>query len=263
MTSADLFAAIADHVARHPELVTKVATVFQFKLAEPASAYTLDVKNGAGGLTPGVADKADVTLEMSDANFVGMATGKIDAQKLYFGGQLKISGNVMASQKLGFLKDIDPNDVMAAAKKRRGRRRGRRIGIGPAATREGAKRRPSTRPCKAAERPTAIFEALGKRLAENPSLAKEVDAVVVFKITNPDETWRVDLKKNELKRGGETKDADVTLTLSDEDLEVLASSDGRGEPAAPLSSWRQGPAWTATCASSPTRLGSSLEAGLG
>ena len=44
---------------------------------------------------------------MSDADFMDMCTGKADAQKLYFGGKLKISGNVMASQKLDFLKKID------------------------------------------------------------------------------------------------------------------------------------------------------------
>src|SRR4051812_1221458 len=47
-------------------------------------------------------------LEISDQDFCELVAGKADAQKLYFGGKLKISGDVMASQKLMFLKKIDP-----------------------------------------------------------------------------------------------------------------------------------------------------------
>ena len=105
--------AIGHHVETHPDLVGQVKTVFQWKLTSPDSTWVLDVKNGKGSCTKGTAEKPDVTLELSDADFVGMASGQADAQKLYFGGKLKISGNVMASQKLEFLKKVD---AAAAAK---------------------------------------------------------------------------------------------------------------------------------------------------
>ena len=40
-----------------------------------------------------------------------MTSGKADAMKLYMGGKLKISGDVMASQKLSFLQKIDPKQA--------------------------------------------------------------------------------------------------------------------------------------------------------
>ncbi len=57
---------------------------------------------------------------MSDADFMAMATGQADAMKLFSSGKLKISGDVMASQKLGFLKKLTPEMVLAETKKRGG-----------------------------------------------------------------------------------------------------------------------------------------------
>ncbi len=49
-----------------------------------------------------------------------MTSGKADPMKLYMGGKLKISGDVMASQKLDFLKKIDPKQAIEAVQKKRG-----------------------------------------------------------------------------------------------------------------------------------------------
>ena len=46
-----------------------------------------------------------------------MSSGVADPQKLYFGGDLKISGNVMASQKLNFMQTIDKEWVKAEVAK--------------------------------------------------------------------------------------------------------------------------------------------------
>ena len=120
-TSADIFGGIKAYFEKNAEKVAKIGVVYAFKLTDPASAWTLDTK--AGKVASGAPDKADCTLELSDADFMAMCTGKADPQKLYFGGKLKISGNVMASQKLDFLEEASiGNDVIAAmrAQKRSG-----------------------------------------------------------------------------------------------------------------------------------------------
>ena len=122
ITSADIFVAIGDYISKNPDLVGSVNTVFQFQIKSPDAAYSVDVKNGKGGVTEGTAP-ADVTLELSDADFLAMSSGAVDPQKLYFSGKLKISGNVMASQKLMFLKKVDPaqaKDAVMAARKAKG-----------------------------------------------------------------------------------------------------------------------------------------------
>mgnify|MGYP000163776431 CR=1 FL=1 len=46
-------------------------------------------------------------------DFMALVAGKADAQKLFFGGKLKLSGNIMLSQKLeGVLKGIDREMVI-------------------------------------------------------------------------------------------------------------------------------------------------------
>ena len=58
------------------------------------------MKNGDGSVT--AADgKADCTITIDDQDFADIAAGKLDPQKAFFGGKMKIKGNVMLSQKLG------------------------------------------------------------------------------------------------------------------------------------------------------------------
>src|SRR5262249_51390126 len=104
--SADIFNAIGAHFAANADAIKKVGIVFQFKLTSPDTTWTVDTKSAT--VSSGQTGAPECTLELSDANFMAMVTGKADAQKLYFGGQLKISGNIMASQKLEFLRKLDP-----------------------------------------------------------------------------------------------------------------------------------------------------------
>ena len=117
-TSGDIFAAIGQFLQKHPELAAKAGTVFQFKLANPASVWTIDCK--ANNVGQGETATPECTLELSDADFMLMCTGKADPQQLFTGGKLKIGGNLMASMKLGFLKKLDPELVMHAMRGRLG-----------------------------------------------------------------------------------------------------------------------------------------------
>jgi len=229
--SGDVFIAIRDYIERNPELVGKVGTVFQFKLTSPESTWTIDAKNGKGAVTEGANDKADVTLELSDADFIGMATGKLDPQKLYFGGQLKISGNVMASQKLGFLKKIDPEQAKAAVAAHRAKHNQTGAALVTPAEAKAAEAKAAA-PAKSGgggAREASINDVLDRLQAlvtSRPEIAKEVDAVVALRTTAPEGAWVLDLAggKAEVRRG-EAKEAAATLTVAGEDLEALA----RGE----------------------------------
>ncbi|HEU4534770.1 MAG TPA: SDR family NAD(P)-dependent oxidoreductase, partial [Polyangiaceae bacterium] len=46
-SSAGVFAAIGRHVAAHPELAAKIKKVFQFRLSDPESVWTLDLQAGS------------------------------------------------------------------------------------------------------------------------------------------------------------------------------------------------------------------------
>jgi 3-hydroxyacyl-CoA dehydrogenase/3a,7a,12a-trihydroxy-5b-cholest-24-enoyl-CoA hydratase len=202
LSSARIFETIRGYVSQHPELVTKVANLYHFKLTQPDSAWTLDLKNAPGAVQEGAQGKADCTLELSDADFLAMTTGKADPQKLYFGGKLKISGNVMASQKLGFLSKLSPGAAAA-----------------PAAGKTEAAAAPVASP--GAARAPGLFKALGERLAQKPELAREVGAVIQFRLTEPEGSWVVDLREKPGVREGTVEKPEATLRLSDEDLAAL------------------------------------------
>jgi 3-hydroxyacyl-CoA dehydrogenase/3a,7a,12a-trihydroxy-5b-cholest-24-enoyl-CoA hydratase len=196
-------------VAAHPDLVGKIGKVYLFKLKGPDSTWTVDLKTDKGAVKSGAAGKADCTLELTDADFLAMCTGQVDSMKLYTSGKLKISGDVMASQKLEFLKKIDPKLVQEAAQK------------GPAAAPTAAEKPASTGP-SAAE----VFANLKGRLpSKGASLVSEVGAVVQVLVREPDSAWVLDLKSGTgaVREGKEA--ATTTVTVSEADLAALAKGE--------------------------------------
>ncbi len=212
-SSSDVFTAIEDHVARNPDLVGRVGKTFVFKLTSPDSAWTIDVKNGKGAVQAGAIDKADCTLELCDVDFLAMTSGKADPMKLYMGGKLKISGDVMASQKLDFLKKIDPRHALEAVTRKRGG--------GAAAAPAAAAAAPAAAP-RAEAKAGAMMKALADRLSKNPGLAREVGVLLQLDVTGPEGHWVLDLTGAGAVREGTDARATTRLRIDDGDLVALA-----------------------------------------
>jgi 3-hydroxyacyl-CoA dehydrogenase/3a,7a,12a-trihydroxy-5b-cholest-24-enoyl-CoA hydratase len=216
VTTPDIFVAINEYVGKNPELVAKVQTVFAFKISSPSSEWTLDMKTGPGSVAQGLPAKADVTLELADSDWLAMTSGKADPMKLFTGGKLKISGNVMASQKLDFLKKVDPATALAAAAKRGG-------GAAPVAAAATAA------PVAAAGYASAdVFAVIGAWVAEHPEVAEKVKTTYQINLSGPDSTWTLDMKGKGSVAAGAPAKADCTLNLSDADW--LAMTSGKADP---------------------------------
>ena len=200
-TSGDIFRAIGGLVQGAPAIAEKVKTTFLFNLTAPASSWTIDLSTPPGKVSEGVAGTAACTLELSDADFMAMATGQADAMKLFSTGKLKITGDVMASQKLNFLKKLTPEMVAAETTKRTG-------GAAPAAT---------AAPASTTEPNTAeVFAVIGDYLQSNPELAGKVSAVYQWKVGGA--PWVLDLKTGSGSvKAGEAA-ADCTLEISERDF---------------------------------------------
>ncbi|XP_030624245.1 peroxisomal multifunctional enzyme type 2 isoform X2 [Chanos chanos] len=86
------------------ELVKKVNAIFGWEIIKEgkiAAQWTIDLKTGSGALHKGpYSGKADVTFTVSDEDFMEVVLGKLNPQKAFFAGKLKIRGNIMLSQKL-------------------------------------------------------------------------------------------------------------------------------------------------------------------
>jgi (3R)-3-hydroxyacyl-CoA dehydrogenase / 3a,7a,12a-trihydroxy-5b-cholest-24-enoyl-CoA hydratase / enoyl-CoA hydratase 2 len=198
----DVFAVIEEYLKQNPDLAPKVNTTYLWKIGP--KTWTLDLK-GAGSVKPG-GDSGECTLELTEEDFLALTQGKADAMKLFTTGKLKISGNVMASQKLSFLSKLDPSKAVEVIAKRKGAGGG---ASAPVATATAA-----AAPSADAQAPK-IFAALAKRLADNPGLQNEVRATLKFVVDGNEQVFALG--------GADAKKVDATLTISDADLVSLVT----------------------------------------
>ena len=177
--SADIFEGLSRYVSANGAITDKIGKVFQFKLTDPKSVWTLDLKGGA--VNSGETVKPDCTLELSDADFMAMCMGEADPQQLYFGGQLQISGDIMASQKLNFLQKVDRQyfmDAMAA-----------RGGTGGGVAESAVPDEPGS---------ADAFLGIHAHIGDHPELAEKIQTIFAFKLSEPDSAWTLDLKNGGL-----------------------------------------------------------------
>ncbi|KAJ3153420.1 hypothetical protein HDU86_005250 [Geranomyces michiganensis] len=98
--------------AKKDATVKKAKAVFQFDVKNASGnvqTWTLDLKNNLGVSPAAPATKPDIVISISDKDFVDLASGKLNGQKAFMGGKLKIKGNMMLATKLdAILKDLKP-----------------------------------------------------------------------------------------------------------------------------------------------------------
>ncbi|NOQ83024.1 MAG: SDR family NAD(P)-dependent oxidoreductase [Myxococcales bacterium] len=209
VTSGDIIAAIDHYLKENPAVAEKAQTVFQLKLSDPDSLWTIDLKTGSAGA--GETAKPDATLQLAEESYVALQKGEADPMKLFSTGKLKIAGDMMSVNKIEALSEMPFDLVLEKAAARAG-------GAAPAAPVAAPQSREPLAP--------KLFEALGKRLEEQPGLANEVGAVLQFYVRDPDSKWVVDLKHQPpALKMGETDGATTTITLDDAELAELSSGE--------------------------------------
>jgi len=100
----DIFTSISQRLSS--KLVADINCIFVFEITEnnePVSVWTVDLKNGDGAVYKGpvTSGKADCTLILGKDIFCDLALGKLNGQKAFLTGKLKIRGNMMLAQKIG------------------------------------------------------------------------------------------------------------------------------------------------------------------
>jgi len=80
-------------------MVKKVKGVICFNVTG-AGKWTVDLKNGNGSIEKDSSKKADMTLTVSEANFMDMISGKLNGQQAFMSGKIKIKGNMGLAMKL-------------------------------------------------------------------------------------------------------------------------------------------------------------------
>jgi len=85
-----------------PATVKTTNAVFQFDVkGDDGGMYFLDLKNGEGSTGKGESpQKSDVTIAVSQADFVKLFSGKLSPTSAYMMGKLKIKGDITKAMVL-------------------------------------------------------------------------------------------------------------------------------------------------------------------
>lgn len=209
----DYFAAIADFVASKPELVAEVKTTFQFTFHNPESSWFIDLKNGQGEVGAGEIAKPDVTIELDNEHVNTLFGGdQGEVQKLYFGGKMKVHGNVMASNKLSALAGMDPASIDAAKTAR----------VSAGVTTPAAAVVEAENAFVLAD----VFTGIKAFVSSKPQLSEQVKTSFQFSFHAPESNWFLDLKSAKPIAGeGVLPKPDVTIEMDAEYAPVLFSGD--------------------------------------
>lgn len=220
---ADVFAGVAAHIKKHPQLVDQTKTSFQFHFHAPDQDFFINLKDAPGSAGPGKLDAADVTLEVDTAHGETIFGGDMAAvQKLYFGGQLKIGGNVMASNKLAALASMDKQLVEDARKQRVAARAGGAASGTASDTAAASGGAAQSQEVTLAD----MFTAVAAEIAAKPELVDKAKTAFQFQFQNPTCSYFIDLKNAPGGAGaGEVASPDVTIALDTKHLATLFGGD--------------------------------------
>ena len=104
-TAKELMQRIGQKIAGRSELLSSVGAVYKFALeGEGGATYLVDLKSA---LTVTEGDGAAAcTIRMTATDFVDLFEGRANGQALFFGGRLRVEGDMGLALKLQTLTDI-------------------------------------------------------------------------------------------------------------------------------------------------------------
>ena len=108
MTAADIFnTKVPAALVAYPDRARAVNTIYLFKLTgNDGGMWTVDLVSPTPTCVSGDSGKATCTMELSASDFQQILSNPTVAMQLYFQGRLKVSGDIMAAQKIKTLFDL-------------------------------------------------------------------------------------------------------------------------------------------------------------
>jgi predicted lipid carrier protein YhbT len=104
-TAAEIMGRIGEKIAGKNELKSSVGAVYKFALeGDGGATYLVDLKSDLK-VTEGDGPAA-CTIRMTASDFVDLFEGRANGQALFFGGRLRVEGDMGLALKLQTLTDV-------------------------------------------------------------------------------------------------------------------------------------------------------------
>lgn len=85
----------------NPAAAVGMNKTFQWNITgDEAGVWAFRIVNGQGELIPGGVEKPDITINVSDKDWLSIIEGKLDPMQAFMTGKVKISGDMMLAMKL-------------------------------------------------------------------------------------------------------------------------------------------------------------------
>jgi putative sterol carrier protein len=90
-----------ERLRNKPDVVAKIASVYQFNISGPGGGeWSVDCTTPGGAVRGGQGDGAKCTVSCSDADFLDIVNGRLNAQMAFMSGKLKIQGDMGLAMRL-------------------------------------------------------------------------------------------------------------------------------------------------------------------
>ena len=84
-----------------PDVVAKINAIYQFNISGPSGGqWSVDCTLPGGAISAGASAGAKCTVNATDADFLNIVNGKLNAQMAFMSGKLKIQGDMGLAMKL-------------------------------------------------------------------------------------------------------------------------------------------------------------------
>ena len=101
-TVQDMFNELDARLKAEPERSRGVNATYQFVITgEAGGDWFLTAADGSAYVTKGSAPDPQVTVTMTADDYIGMATGRLSGQELFFAGRMRVVGDQFLAMRLG------------------------------------------------------------------------------------------------------------------------------------------------------------------
>jgi putative sterol carrier protein len=85
----------------NPAAAAGLNKIFQWDISgEEAGKWAVKIADQTCEIIPGGVDKPNITLIMSDKNWLAIAKGELDAMNAYMTGKVKVTGDMMLAMRI-------------------------------------------------------------------------------------------------------------------------------------------------------------------